>query len=179
MNGLDSFLKKGGAIFIIPILNPDGYERDQRGNSSGKDVNRDFPLPFANFSGKSQAETKMLIDYIDTTLLVDEQRLLLTLDYHCCADSLLMPRAYSNDPIAPAELRKHNVVGALFKSAFPARYRYLSWKKSLGYYATGTSQDFYQEVYGSLSFTFEGQRYIENRNLSRHAALWNSIFQEL
>jgi len=52
-------------IFIIPTMNPDGFERRQRGNANNIDLNRNFPdlrFPGRN-SGSIQPETNAIMNW--------------------------------------------------------------------------------------------------------------------
>ena len=51
-------------IYIMPSMNPDGFEAGQRENANSRDLNRDFPDQFANRPHKPQPETKALMDWI-------------------------------------------------------------------------------------------------------------------
>lgn len=51
-------------IYILPSMNPDGFEVSSRSNANGKDLNRDFPDQFANVPHKPQPETKAVMDWI-------------------------------------------------------------------------------------------------------------------
>jgi predicted deacylase len=49
--GLEDFLEGGGLVYLVPIVNPDGYERRQRENRQGYDLNRDWPSDFTGVEG--------------------------------------------------------------------------------------------------------------------------------
>jgi predicted deacylase len=67
-SGFHSFLDKGGALYLTPVQNPDGYDRVQRENKNGLDLNRDYPLVRANKSGFTQPETTSLVQYISNDI---------------------------------------------------------------------------------------------------------------
>lgn len=63
-------------VFIIPCLNPDGMDKNQRKNSNGVDLNRNFPTKnwektaknsdyFGGEKAGSEMETKFLINVIE------------------------------------------------------------------------------------------------------------------
>ena len=49
-------------IHILPVMNPDGYVLGQRYNVAEKDLNRNFPSPFAD-TGPQQPETQAVIEW--------------------------------------------------------------------------------------------------------------------
>ena len=54
------------AIFIMPSMNPDGFESGQRYNANGVDLNRDFPDQFTDPNNSSlgrEPETKAVMDW--------------------------------------------------------------------------------------------------------------------
>ena len=56
------------AIYIMPSMNPDGFELGQRYNANGVDLNRDFPDQFNdpdNSTGGRQPETRAVMDWSD------------------------------------------------------------------------------------------------------------------
>eukprot|EP00026_Physarum_polycephalum_P007586 Phypoly_transcript_07650.p1 GENE.Phypoly_transcript_07650~~Phypoly_transcript_07650.p1 ORF type:complete len:456 (+),score=89.80 Phypoly_transcript_07650:143-1510(+) len=55
-------------IFIIPSMNPDGYERRQRGNAHNEDLNRNFPDQFtspANTKNGKQPEVVAVMNFVE------------------------------------------------------------------------------------------------------------------
>jgi len=55
-------------IFIIPSMNPDGYERRQRGNANNVDLNRNFPDQFtspANTKTGKQPEVVAVMNFVE------------------------------------------------------------------------------------------------------------------
>jgi len=56
-------------IFIVPTMNPDGFELRTRGNANGKDLNRDFPDQFnspSNTPNGRQVETKAMMSFVSS-----------------------------------------------------------------------------------------------------------------
>lgn len=55
-------------IYLIPTMNPDGYERRTRGNQNGVDLNRDFPDQFSrpeNTKEGRQPEVAAVMDFVE------------------------------------------------------------------------------------------------------------------
>jgi len=55
-------------IFIIPTMNPDGYERRQRGNANNIDLNRNFPDQFSsppNTKSGKQPEVQAIMNFVE------------------------------------------------------------------------------------------------------------------
>ncbi|EFN60129.1 hypothetical protein CHLNCDRAFT_49638 [Chlorella variabilis] len=54
-------------LWLLPAMNPDGFDARSRGNSAGQDLNRDFPDRFSSPpmepSGSEQPETKAIMDW--------------------------------------------------------------------------------------------------------------------
>ncbi|KDD75729.1 Zinc carboxypeptidase [Helicosporidium sp. ATCC 50920] len=58
-------------LYMVPSLNPDGFERRQRGNAAQKDLNRDFPDRWADGgsmrdTGKEQPETVAMMRWTES-----------------------------------------------------------------------------------------------------------------
>ncbi|KAG2377819.1 hypothetical protein C9374_008904 [Naegleria lovaniensis] len=53
-------------IYLMPSMNPDGFEMDDRYNANGVDLNRDFPDQYvaSSFSKTYQPETKAVMDWL-------------------------------------------------------------------------------------------------------------------
>lgn len=70
-------LATGNQILFIPCLNPDGRDRNTRGNANGVDLNRNFPTNnwelssekneyYSGLQPASEIETRFLINVIET-----------------------------------------------------------------------------------------------------------------
>ncbi len=60
---------EGAHVWVLPVMNPDGYEAVTRYNANGRDLNRDFPDQFRGGMcmcpvGR-QAETKTIMEWTD------------------------------------------------------------------------------------------------------------------
>lgn len=176
--GLTKYLKSGGVLYVLPIANPDGYTARERENSHGKDLNRDFSVKAAGVKGFTEPEMTNVAKFIDSEIRTKNLKLRVTLDYHCCAGTLLYPWSFKKPlppTIDPATESAMQSVGKLMQQFFSASYQYGKTPDLLGYSALGTSKDYYFETYGSLSFTFEGVYRQEAQKLDLHVKMWDAI----
>eukprot|EP01104_Vermistella_antarctica_P002940 TRINITY_DN13116_c0_g1_i1.p1 TRINITY_DN13116_c0_g1~~TRINITY_DN13116_c0_g1_i1.p1 ORF type:complete len:502 (-),score=151.92 TRINITY_DN13116_c0_g1_i1:95-1600(-) len=67
----------GSRVFIMPSMNPDGYERGQRWNANRKDLNRNFPDQFNNNKDKREPEVEAMINW--STI---ERNFVLSINFH-------------------------------------------------------------------------------------------------
>lgn len=175
---IQPFFQAGGMLYIVPIFNPDGYDARQRGNSTGQDLNRDFTVRQANFTGFRQIETKAVRDLIATQLKAYQQHLVLTMDYHCCIGAALYPWSFDPSPSVPADvLARFQAAGKVIKAAFGSQFPVGRTPDILGYDAIGTSKDFYYESFGALSFTYEGEYAKEKNKFPLHTQMWKGLIQ--
>ncbi|MBL7556640.1 MAG: succinylglutamate desuccinylase/aspartoacylase family protein [Bdellovibrionaceae bacterium] len=172
------YFQSGGVIYLVPIFNPDGYEARQRGNSRGVDLNRDFTVKQAQFEGFKEVETQAVRDMLMNQLKINQQRLLISMDYHCCIGAALYPWSFSKAPQLPADhLALYKNYGTIMTNIFGADFRVGTTPVVLGYSAIGTSKDYYYENYGSMSFTFEGEYRTEKNKFPQHVQMWRSLIQ--
>jgi hypothetical protein len=172
---LQSYLNRGGSLFIVPVVNPDGYDRSTRGNLSRADLNRDWPGPSIN-TGKSlnQPETKELAAWIDS-YLASNIKLDIALDYHCCAKGMLLlpwgwKKSYMSDEHRARSKVYENMLAIFFKK--PGR---IGTPPDVLYAASGTTLDYWYDRYKGVSFTYEGRYRKEARMLDQHISWWNKI----
>ena len=64
--GLQSYLAKGGVIYFIPVVNPDGLENRARLNENVIDLNRDFDMLTKGEHRFTQPESTLLARYLET-----------------------------------------------------------------------------------------------------------------
>jgi hypothetical protein len=177
--GLAKFLSLCGIVYLLPILNPDGYDRDERENINGFDLNRDFPLGKVEHEGFFQPETRVLGDYIKEEVSRNNMALKVALDYHCCAGALLYPWSYSAEPMPSQDLAAHQLIARKMVATLGNNYEYGTTGEILGYRPLGTSKDYYYFEYGTVSFTFEGQYRTEAENFPQHVKWWDQVFAML
>lgn len=177
--GVMRFLASGGVIYVIPVVNPDGYEANQRDNSRGVDLNRDFDLIPTGEHKFRQVETRQLTEWLDQELVANSTQLRLTVDYHCCAGALLFPWSYA-DAALPADVQRgHLAVAKLMQQDIDRTYDFGNTSAVLGYYAKGTSKDYYYAKYGALAFTFEGAYREESFKFVQHQVWWDHVLTSL
>lgn len=176
---VSKFLNSGGIIYLVPILNPDGYENRARTNDAGVDLNRDFTVLMAQTEGLKQPETSSLAKFLENDLKVEAKKLELAMDYHCCIGALLYPWSFKGPIISPEDNEKHRIIGEIMQTSLGKDVKYGTTPMILGYSARGTSKDFYYERFGARGFTFEGRRNIEDRYFEDHTKMWEKIISEL
>lgn len=173
--GIKQFLNEGGVIYVAPILNPDGYDRRERENNTGIDLNRDYQVILAGVEGFTQPETRSLRDYLESDLNTNKRKLKVAMDYHCCIGALLYPWSFIG-PVLPQEAKdNHSKIGVMAQKHLGSRFKFGTTPDILGYSARGTSKDFYYEKFGALSFTLEGRRNEEHQMFNQHTAMWQDI----
>lgn len=175
-----TFIEHGGIIYLVPITNPDGYERNRRTNNYGIDLNRDFH--FTNNSANSfrQPESRALADWLDKDLRNSQAKLALSVDYHCCASAILYPWNHHAAKLGESELSAHLKIGQLIQASFDPSYILGASSEVLNYESKGTAKDYYHAKYGALAFTFEGKNPdLESKQFPRHQRWWLDVFGEL
>ncbi len=168
------YLAAGGAIYVAPILNPDGYDRRRRENHRGVDLNRDYTVREANITGFRQPETRALVNFLTEDLLRANRRLAIAVDYHCCIGALLYPWSFTGPAMPSGDLARHLNIANIMQRHLP-QIAHGTTPTILGYSARGTSKDFYYEHFGALGFTYEGRHGEENHYFEDHAAMWTEI----
>jgi hypothetical protein len=176
---VSSYLKRGGTIYLAPILNPDGYDGRNRENDMGVDLNRDFTVKEAGVVGLKQPETFSLANFLEQDLKRDNRTLEVALDYHCCIGALLYPWSFQGPVLPRLDVDRHLKVAEAMKSSMGPEIKYGQTPVILGYSARGTSKDFYYERFGATGFTFEGRRNREDKYFEEHTQMWTKIIAGL
>ena len=146
-------------IWIVPLVNPDGYANGTRSNANGVDLNRDLGFNWDKAGGStspfSQIESQVLRDFcLDGNVT-------LSVTHHCSGNIFLYPWGFPPNPTPDATVFQE--IGALYANA--ANY---VLKNSWSDYEThGELLDF---VYGSLG----GVCYTSE--MSNNLALLNDTF---
>lgn len=173
--GFQNYLASGGAVLMIPIMNPDGYDARRRHNMNRKDLNRDYPNSKINLQGLSQIETQGVVGFVNNYLNATGAKLQIVMDYHCCNGSLLYPLGYTKTKMPTNDLNAHQQIGEMMKKYFPS-YIYGITGEVLGYFPKGTTKDYWYLEHGALAFTFEGKYRVEDQNIQQHFDWWSELF---
>lgn len=169
------YYNNGGVILVVPIFNPDGYDKKRRANTNWVDLNRDFTNFETNTVRFTQAETKNISTWVDGFIEKHSADFAFSMDYHCCyRGSLLFPWAYTKEPILPADRAAFDIIGKMMQKQFPGA-KYGATSEIIWYLADGVSKDFWYAKYGALAVTYEGRYRTEKDKLSDHIAWWKGI----
>ncbi len=174
---IQKFLDVGGAIVMVPVANPDGYDSRSRNNSHGKDLNRDWPLPSHKVAGFAEEETSSLGRALDALTGSPYQfDFKVAVDYHCCLGAVLYP--WSNGKALSLEAStKHRALAQKAKDILKIEIG--TTGELLGYFPLGTAKDYYHERFGAISLTYEGREGTEKDYLPQHVAWWESIMDSI
>ncbi len=179
---LENYIASGGALLVVPIMNPDGYDRRRRGNAKRVDLNRDWPnsrspKPSEFKQPESEALSKLVENFLSDNPLT---KLNFAMDYHCCVDGMLLkPWGYQKGEYMSQneEIRFNYFVDPMLKY-FP-RPGKVGTPPDLLYSAQGTTLDYWFDQYGAISLTYEGTRRKEEGMLSFHVLWWEDILQNI
>jgi len=110
-------------VYLMPTMNPDGYELQQRRNANGVDLNRDFPDRYLNETVDKvfQPETKAIMNWLG------REQFVLSANFHGGAlvvnypyDSA--PRSDMNYSICPDD-KIFRLVASSYANAHPEMYK--------------------------------------------------------
>lgn len=176
---IQKYFDEGGAVYIAPILNPDGYAKRIRTNLNKKDLNRDFTVRRKNHFAFKEIETKALSEWLADEIQVSGRKLAVTMDYHCCIGAVLRPWSFKTSNPPSTDMVKFDTVGRILHEVFGNKYKYGTTPDILGYEAVGTSKDFYYETYGAIALTFEGKYKKEHQRFKEHTEMWQKMISAI
>ncbi len=172
--GFSKFIASGGVVYIIPIVNPDGYEARQRSNSMAIDLNRDFDQIETGEMRFTQPESKSLAQYLENDLAGSNLQLRMSLDYHCCVPAMITPVSYMDAQPKPADQPAFNALTALQTNTLG--FDVGNPLQTVGYLADGTTIDYFYSKWGTLSFAIEGRHGGEAGALLDHVKFFDQAF---
>lgn len=184
-SSIKKFFDAGGFIYIVPIINPDGYRQNKRVNDRGVDLNRDFDVIIGQktikSNGFSQPETKLWTEKLAAEVKKHSLNLKITMDYHCCVrkGAMLYPWSYNETATLPSKaLEETKRYVKIMKNSLTQMIAGRTFD-IINYTATGTSKDYFHSKYGSASYTYEGEEYIENDKFKSHTDMWSDLLGDL
>lgn len=181
------FIDNGGILYIVPVVNPDGYDRRQRGNRQGIDLNRDWHSDYEKVEGFRSPETKALSQYLQQELAVSGATLKMSLDYHCCSlgksgGLLIHPWGTSQDlgdgSIPEADVKRFEYLGSYFQNYFP-KASYGTPAQTVNYTAKGSLMDYMYEQDHALALSYEGLYNREHQLFETHARFWDGLLEKV
>lgn len=135
----------GYAVWLQPLVNPDGHAAKQRADSRGVDPNRDYSYP-----GRPDAESFAVPEIALVKGLVDRIKPRAAVAYHSGAESVLWSWCYTGTP-TPDDA----VLSATSRAAAEAM-GFDTWLQSYDDYASqGEFIDYAYGRYGTQALTFE------------------------
>lgn len=167
-------------IFIIPSLNPDGFENNKRRNSNGMDLNRNFPnkrFPL-RIKRPIQIETQSMIDFSELN------RFVLSGCFH--GGALVANYPYDSGPNQQGHTEQPTFEDLLFKrlaSSYAENHNGMKYNKNfpggivsgaIWYVIYGSMQDWSYDYQGCPEITFEvSGNHTKYPNSSQLINYWN------
>jgi len=152
-------------IYLIPLINPDGYTRSRRLNARGVDLNRNYEVGFTRnrilsrwgkwpfYAGPfpySEPETRAVLS------LLKRVRFSVALAFHSTGGFIGYSYGYSTKKAPDYKLLKS--IAVEMKSRQPLE-RYAIRQQSWLYRVKGCLEDEMYEQYGTLAYVIEMMRY--------------------
>ncbi|MCO4756085.1 MAG: succinylglutamate desuccinylase/aspartoacylase family protein [Bacteriovoracaceae bacterium] len=167
--GFKEFFTSGGVVYFFPEVNPDGVVKKNRFNNHGMDLNRDFKIG----RKPSQSETAQFVDFLEKDLDRFHARLILAMDYHCCARSLIYPEIKKGNGFYKEQFNK---IVTLMKTHVDPEYVSGVTKDIFGHATHGTLKGYWYKKFGALSFTYEGSDPKEEfKKFNGHMSWWKDL----
>jgi hypothetical protein len=131
-------------LYFVPIVNPDGYVRQQR-YCNGLDPNRNYPYP-TKPNVKSNPAIQALMDFFG------KHQIKGSMDFHSAAGMVMFPWAYTYDAIPGAD---HDEMDSLTsRMAQTNGYSHGQIAQTI-YVAPGSSADYYYWKFGTRALAIE------------------------
>lgn len=176
--GVGKYLDNDGAILIVPIFNMYGYVERNRRNDRGVDLNRDYPLKDGT-GGLKQVETRSFVKWVGDYLNKNNTKLAFTIDYHCCytkgraMGAMMYPESFTSFP--NHKQNQYLAIKKMMQASLPGSSAG-TWTEMINYQAKGVSDEFWATNFGSISVTYEGEIYEEDKKFDGHANWMEGIF---
>jgi carboxypeptidase T len=152
LNFAESIAKKpipGMTVFVIPVLNINGYERRNRYeqvNGQGLDLNRDYPGPCGTEGPFYSKSTMALADF------VEKQNIVAAATLHTYKPAVVYPWGISTDDVeTPYTPLFHKLASA---ATIESHYE-IGYSTIVMYPADGTFEDYIYWKHGIYSLLFE------------------------
>lgn len=184
---IERFLANGGIIYLVPIVNPDGFERWTRANAHSVDLNRDFTVNRTRTIAFSEPESLALARATESWIAQDNGRFVLFFDTHCCQGvgerSLMHPWGNTStltDGSVPAiDVPLYRRAGEIFTTLYPGSF-FGSTVEAIGYPTEGSVDEYVYERFpprgatpGLISLTYEGPQ--GGDDLQKHMVLLDRL----
>jgi predicted deacylase len=136
-------------IWLVPVVNPDGYANDSRWNAHSEDLNRNYGIFWKDGGPEpySEPETRAIL------ALRDAHGFTVELDYHSASGYLNY--VWDGTPQAPPDEALIALMSADYVSRIGSSYAAEAVKGYDWYFATGTAQDAGYGAHGILNWTIE------------------------
>lgn len=134
-------LVDGMEFYLLPIMNPDGYEAGGRHNANNYDLNRNWGGPLTHAGAWSQPETAAMRDFFDT-----HENMASHVDLHSSGRLFLVPWGHKPEltPVHETFLE----IGRRMNEG-------LSSVRGLEYFTGATYETLYPVVGGSMDYTYD------------------------
>lgn len=204
LKGLASYLSAGGVIYVVPVVNPDGFDAQARINAASEvigrndpisleldpdrrdprelgNLNRDFAVLPLSQSRFTQRESSELASYIDDDLRLNSLQLAFALDYHCCANVAIIPWSYRNSGPQEKDLGEFGWAAQKLREHFGETFQVATFHRLFpgSGNAPGSSTDYYYARYNTIALAFEGARGGEAPRLQQHLMFLDAVFLRL
>ena len=136
---------QGLTVYVIPVLNLDGFDRRQRWEN-GRDPNRDYPGPCGSDGPYHLKSTKALADF------TQREQIVTALTFHTFTPVVAYPWGVSTKE---TETIQHILFEELAQQAVQESHYQTGTSTDTIYPADGTFEDFAYWQFGAWAFLFE------------------------